>query len=299
MRKGLVISIGVLLGAMFVMLLQQPVVTQQISRIFATYNGGPIALQGNSTGALSVTVGAGGGGGGGTVPATSGGTGQSTYAKGDVLAGGTNTLNKIAIGTDGWVLTADAVSTYGMKWAVANAGVKTQDIEYPVSCSGSTTAFLNNYSFEPSYTNPTGSCLNAATKASYGRIDFTDAERAIQTAPHYLPANWNSAVAVTGTLWWGSAVADAGKNIKWWLASACTASGEASQTFNSYEPQVSASTATTDKPIRVDFTAIPMTNCAAGESVVFRIYRLNTDGQDTLGGTGSLYHLTIRWTLTP
>jgi hypothetical protein len=57
------------------------------------------------------------------LPATGGGTGQSTYAKGDILASpGSNTLNKVSVGTDGQVLTADSASTNGIKWAAATGG---------------------------------------------------------------------------------------------------------------------------------------------------------------------------------
>lgn len=60
----------------------------------------------------------------GTLPATNGGTGQSTYAKGDILASpGSNTLNKLGVGSDGQVLTADVASTNGVKWATASGGV--------------------------------------------------------------------------------------------------------------------------------------------------------------------------------
>lgn len=58
------------------------------------------------------------------VAAANGGTGQSTYTKGDLLAapGGT-TLNKLSVGTDAQVLTADAASTNGVKWAAAAGGI--------------------------------------------------------------------------------------------------------------------------------------------------------------------------------
>lgn len=60
----------------------------------------------------------------GTLPATNGGTGQSTYAKGDILASpGSNALNKLGVGSDGQVLTADVASANGMKWATAAGGI--------------------------------------------------------------------------------------------------------------------------------------------------------------------------------
>jgi hypothetical protein len=45
------------------------------------------------------------------LPATSGGTGQSTYAVGDLLIGGAgNTLAKLTVGTDGKVLQSNGTS---------------------------------------------------------------------------------------------------------------------------------------------------------------------------------------------
>lgn len=61
----------------------------------------------------------------GTIPVASGGVGQVTYTKGDLLAApGGASLNKLAVGSDGQILTADAASTNGIKWAAApSAGV--------------------------------------------------------------------------------------------------------------------------------------------------------------------------------
>jgi hypothetical protein len=58
---------------------------------------------------------------GAAVQVLDGGTGQTTYTKGDLIAaaGGT-TLNKLSVGTDGQTLTADAASTNGVKWAGSN-----------------------------------------------------------------------------------------------------------------------------------------------------------------------------------
>lgn len=45
-----------------------------------------------------------------------------TTTKGDVVARGTSTDERVAVGTDGFVLTADAASAAGVKWAAAAAG---------------------------------------------------------------------------------------------------------------------------------------------------------------------------------
>lgn len=56
------------------------------------------------------------------VAAGFGGTGQTTYTKGDLLVTpGSTTINKLAVGTDGFLLTADAASTNGLKWAAPAA----------------------------------------------------------------------------------------------------------------------------------------------------------------------------------
>jgi hypothetical protein len=54
---------------------------------------------------------------GAAVQVSDGGTGQTTYTKGDLLAGpGGAALNKLQVGTDGQALIADAASTNGVKW---------------------------------------------------------------------------------------------------------------------------------------------------------------------------------------
>jgi hypothetical protein len=58
---------------------------------------------------------------GSAVQVEDGGTGQSTYTKGDLLTtpGGAS-LSRLAVGSDGQMLTADAASSQGVKWAGTN-----------------------------------------------------------------------------------------------------------------------------------------------------------------------------------
>lgn len=58
----------------------------------------------------------------GTLAPTVGGTGLTTYVKGDLIAGsGTNTLAKLTVGTNGFVLKADSSTATGLQWAAYDA----------------------------------------------------------------------------------------------------------------------------------------------------------------------------------
>ena len=58
----------------------------------------------------------------GTLAPTVGGTGLTTYAKGDLIAGsGTNTLAKLTAGTNGYVLKANSSTATGLEWAAYDA----------------------------------------------------------------------------------------------------------------------------------------------------------------------------------
>ncbi len=62
----------------------------------------------------------------GALPVANGGTATTSYTKGDVLvASAATTLTKLAVGTNGQVLTADSGETTGTKWATPTTGTVT------------------------------------------------------------------------------------------------------------------------------------------------------------------------------
>ena len=78
----------------------------------------------------------------GVLDETMGGTGQSTIAKGDLIAGtAANTLGKRAVGSDGQVLTADAAEATGMKWttpAVNQVSTQLLSVDHSVASTTAT-----------------------------------------------------------------------------------------------------------------------------------------------------------------
>ncbi len=58
---------------------------------------------------------------GSTITGFYGGTGYSTYTKGDILVGSGSTFIKLPVGTDGYVLGADSSRPSGLGWTTVNA----------------------------------------------------------------------------------------------------------------------------------------------------------------------------------
>ena len=68
----------------------------------------------------------------GTIPAYFGGSGYTTYTKGDILVGAGGTFIKFNVGSDNYILSADSSTATGLKWVVNTGG------------GGSGISYLNN-----------------------------------------------------------------------------------------------------------------------------------------------------------
>lgn len=104
-----------------------------------------------------------------------GGTGQSTYTKGDILvARNATTLDKLAVGTNGQVVTADSAQTDGVKWATPTPGITNGAAANVVPKSDGTNLVTSNLS-------DSGTAVTSAVKvrlpegdAAHASIGWTD-----------------------------------------------------------------------------------------------------------------------------
>jgi hypothetical protein len=141
----------------------------------------------------------------GTLGPTLGGTGQNTYAKGDLLCGtGTNTTGKLAVGPNTDILVADSTQTCGFKWATPPTGSVSSvamTVPSPLSVSGTpvttTGTFAVTWGSGQIPAANLGSGSASATKVLQGDSSWVDrpyvipvqfeAPTASQTARHVIP----------------------------------------------------------------------------------------------------------------
>jgi hypothetical protein len=125
------------------------------------YDGSAWVAIGNSGDITGVTAGTGisGGGTSGTVTITNS-MATAIDAKGDLVAGtGSDTFARLAIGTNGQVLTADSTASTGMKWATAGGGdwvLVTASAASAVSSHSISSCFSSTYKVYKIYCNLTG-----------------------------------------------------------------------------------------------------------------------------------------------
>lgn len=167
-----------------------------------------------------------------------GGTGQSSYTKGDLLvASGSTVLLKLGVGSNGQVLTADSLETSGVKWATPASGtVLSVSVNAPLTVvSGTTTPVIS---------------IPDATTSVKGAVTLTDSTSttsstlaATATAVKSAYDLANAALPKAGGTITGEVV----------IGSAGTLLFEGA-TDNNFEIQLTAADATTDKVITLPDT---------------------------------------------
>ena len=109
-------------------------------------------------------------------------------AKGDLLVGSANdALARVGVGTDGYLLTADSASTYGLKWAAAPVSLPTQS-------GGTTGQYLKSDGSSASW-----AVLTAGSTSVVGIVQLTDSTSSTSTTTAATPNSVKTAydLAVT------------------------------------------------------------------------------------------------------
>lgn len=106
-----------------------------------------------------------------------------TTTKGDLLVRGASALDRLAVGTDGWVLTADSTAADGVKWAAASGGG-----------GGSSPSYLG--------TNSVGGSTEAMTLGRmYAKKVTASAAGVLHSVQAYLNQSASASFTMKGLVW--------------------------------------------------------------------------------------------------
>jgi hypothetical protein len=127
-----------------------------------------------------------------------GGTGQTSYAKGDILvASGASTLTKLAVGSDGQVAVADSSQTNGVKWTTLAQGAKNY-ITYSNFENNATTGWsLSHTTLASSIPNQASGSWTAAS-GSYAAATVSGA--GVLAGTYSMQLTWVGTTSVAGDM---------------------------------------------------------------------------------------------------
>ena len=152
----------------------------------------------------------------GTLAAKNGGTGQTTYANGDLLYGvATNTLSKLTLGTSGYVLTAGASAPQYVAQSTLSVGTSTNiaggaagSLPYQTAAATTTTLGIgtagqvltvNSGATAPQWTTLTGVAVTTFSGGTTGFTPNTATSGAVTLAGTLVASNGGTGVAGTLT----------------------------------------------------------------------------------------------------
>lgn len=235
----------------------------------------------------------------GTLGIANGGTGQTTAvaafdglapttAKGDlILHDGTDNVRLAVGGTNGHVLTVDSSTATGVKWAAAGGG----------GGGGSTNVWIPAAQWIPRTTTGCGidSRELSTNKINTDELLFDPGTAEYAQVAVVMPSNWNAGTVTAKFHWTASTGSGA---VVWGL------SGRAYADNNALDQATGTAQTVTDTLLTVNYEHITSATSAitlagspaAGQLVIFQLYRDATNGSDTLSSDARFLGVEISYT---
>jgi hypothetical protein len=157
-----------------------------------------------------------------------------------------------------------------------NTGAFARNAAIPAAgCSGSTPS--NAWDL-PSSTAPAADCYG--TSYRFGGLDYDDAASETATFHFQLPTGWTGAIDIA--IW--AFTSGTTQSFKATIATTCVATSESivNPTFNSAQTVTQTSPGTTNQAFTFSQTGVTTTGCSAGEMMIFKIGRDNSDTSTAL-----------------
>jgi hypothetical protein len=233
-----------------------------------------------------------------TVPIANGGTGQTTAVaafdalaptttKGDlILHDGTDNVRLAVGGTNGHVLTVDSTTATGVKWAAAGGG-----------SGGSTNVWIPAAQWIPRTTTGCGidSRELSTNKINTDELLFDAGTDEFAQCMVVMPSNWNAGT-ITAKFHWTASTGSG--DVVWGLSGRAYANDDAlDQAQGTAQTCTDTLTATNDLDISPATSAITLGGtAAAGNPVIFEVYRDANAGGDTLAADARLLGVEISYT---